>query len=80
MRFLVLLFMFYVSMYRSWIDIWDLLSQECREEVVLVDADGLLNIGVDRLGFDYKRRKQDPSVLIVEEDFQVLQRFIRRRR
>lgn len=26
----------------SWIDIWDLLSQECREEVVLVDADNLL--------------------------------------
>lgn len=28
--------------YRSWIDIWDLLAQECREEVVLVDADSLL--------------------------------------
>lgn len=27
----------------SWIDIWDLLSQECREEVVLVDADSLLD-------------------------------------
>uniref|UniRef100_K1S3Z7 Gametogenetin-binding protein 2 n=1 Tax=Magallana gigas TaxID=29159 RepID=K1S3Z7_MAGGI len=26
----------------SWIDIWDLLAQECREEVVLVDADSLL--------------------------------------
>lgn len=41
-----------------------------------VDADGLLKIGVDRLGFDYKRRKQDPSNLIVEEDFQVLQKFM----
>lgn len=41
-----------------------------------IDADGLLKIGVDRLGFDYKRRKQDPSVLIVEEDFQVLQKFM----
>ncbi|CAE1292596.1 Gametogenetin-binding protein 2,Gametogenetin-binding protein 2-like [Acanthosepion pharaonis] len=27
--------------FASWIDIWDLLSQECREEVVLVDVDGL---------------------------------------
>ena len=27
----------------SWIDIWDLLAQDCREEVVLVDADGLLD-------------------------------------
>ncbi|KAL3856777.1 hypothetical protein ACJMK2_011495 [Sinanodonta woodiana] len=26
----------------SWLDIWELLSQECREEVVLVDADSLL--------------------------------------
>ncbi|XP_052245499.1 gametogenetin-binding protein 2-like isoform X2 [Dreissena polymorpha] len=26
----------------SWIDIWDLLSKECREEVLLVDADCLL--------------------------------------
>ncbi|XP_069136563.1 gametogenetin-binding protein 2-like [Argopecten irradians] len=25
----------------SWIEIWDLLAQECREEVVLIDADGL---------------------------------------
>ena len=41
-----------------------------------IDADGLLNIGVDRLGRDYKRRKQDPSVLIVEEDFEVLQKFM----
>lgn len=41
-----------------------------------VDAGGLLKIGVDRLGFDYKRRKQDPSNLIVEEDFQVLQKFM----
>ena len=41
-----------------------------------IDADGLLKIGVDRLGFDYKRRKQDPSILIVEEDFEVLQRFM----
>jgi len=24
-------------------DIWDLLSQECRDEVVLVDADSLLD-------------------------------------
>ena len=41
-----------------------------------IDADGLLKIGVDRLGFDYKSRKQDPSILIVEEDFEVLQRFM----
>ncbi|WAR02768.1 GGNB2-like protein [Mya arenaria] len=27
----------------SWIDIWDLLSKECREEVLLVDADCLLD-------------------------------------
>lgn len=27
----------------SWIDIWELCSQECREEVVLVDADSLLD-------------------------------------
>lgn len=27
----------------SWIDIWDLLAQDCREEVVLVDADSLLD-------------------------------------
>ncbi|ESP04183.1 hypothetical protein LOTGIDRAFT_136639 [Lottia gigantea] len=30
----------YVS---SWIDTWDLLSTECREEVVLIDADNLLD-------------------------------------
>ncbi|XP_065663783.1 gametogenetin-binding protein 2 isoform X2 [Hydra vulgaris] len=27
----------------SWIDVWDLLSQECRDEVVLIDADSLLD-------------------------------------
>ncbi|KAK2558327.1 Gametogenetin-binding protein 2 [Acropora cervicornis] len=27
----------------NWIDVWDLLSQECRDEVVLIDSDGLLD-------------------------------------
>lgn len=27
----------------SWIDVWDLLSQECRDEVVLIDSDALLD-------------------------------------
>ncbi len=27
---------------RSWIDIWDVMSQECREEVILVDCDSLM--------------------------------------
>ena len=27
----------------SWMDVWDLLSQECRDEVVLIDSDGLLD-------------------------------------
>ena len=33
----------FLIFFRSWIDIWELLSQECREEVVLVDADSLLD-------------------------------------
>ncbi|KAK3736277.1 hypothetical protein QZH41_020741 [Actinostola sp. cb2023] len=27
----------------SWMDVWDLLSQECRDEVVLIDSDALLD-------------------------------------
>lgn len=27
----------------SWMDVWDLLSQECRDEVVLIDSDSLLD-------------------------------------
>ncbi|RMX58979.1 hypothetical protein pdam_00021831 [Pocillopora damicornis] len=27
----------------SWIDVWDLLSQECRDEVTLIDSDALLD-------------------------------------
>ncbi len=29
--------------FRSWIDIWDVLSKECREEVVLVECDSLMD-------------------------------------
>ncbi|EDO30524.1 predicted protein, partial [Nematostella vectensis] len=31
------------SGYVFWIDVWDLLSQECRDEVVLIDSDALLD-------------------------------------
>ena len=29
--------------YSSWVDIWDVLSKECREEVILVDCEDLID-------------------------------------
>ena len=29
--------------YSSWVDIWEVLSKECREEVILVDCEDLID-------------------------------------
>lgn len=31
------------DIFRTWTDVWDVLSKECREKVVLIDADSLLD-------------------------------------
>ena len=46
--------------YRGWIDIWDVLSSECREEVVLIECDALM----DTLENYLRKHRYDLTLLL----------------